>query len=217
MNYEFLKSKITIISVVSALLILVIVIVLSSQSSTKKVVSKKNSINKVITNSTDNPDENVIDVNTFNWQGKPTDPKYISIPSINAGGFVQKVGVDQRSEVGVPTNINFAGWFTPSSLPGSKGLSIIDGHVDGKTQPGIFKNLAKLKTGQKFTIEFGNGNKKTFSVTSIQQVSQEQAPSVLYSQDPAVASQLNLITCGGTFDSAAHHYLDRVIVSAVPK
>lgn len=170
---------------------------------------------EVVNNSTDDPDESPIG-DDYNWQGKDTDPKYIELKSINAGGFIQKVAVDQRKEVGVPSNVHLAGYFTSSSIPGAKGLSIIDGHVDGRSKPGIFKNLDKLKKGAIFTIEYGNGKTKKFKVTSTTLINKEKAPPVLFSQDPTVTSQLNLITCGGTYDRKVRHYQDRIIVTSVP-
>lgn len=167
----------------------------------------------VVTESTDDPSEEPLD--DYVWQGGPTDPKYIELASINAGGFIQKVGVDQRQEVGVPSNVGLAGWFIDMVKPGEKGLSIIDGHVDGRSKPGIFKQLDRLKNGDQFTVEFGNGSKKTFEVKGQTKVADSEAPAVLFSQDQG-ESQLNLITCGGTYDSNQRRYLDRIIIKSVP-
>lgn len=175
---------------------------------------KSPSYPEVVKNSTDDPDESPLD--NYVWKGKDSDPKYIDLPSIKAGGYIQKVAIDQRKEVGVPSNVNLAGYFTESSLPGSKGLSIIDGHVDGKSKPGIFKNLGKLKKGATFEVEFGSGKKQKFKVTDTRKVNKDKAPPVLFSQDPSVTSQLNLITCGGTYDKKARRYLDRIIIYSVP-
>jgi sortase (surface protein transpeptidase) len=169
---------------------------------------------EIVTQSTDNPSEEPLD--DYVWSGRPTEPKYIEIPSIGAGGFIQKVSIDQRKEVGVPSNINLAGWFIKGAIPGEKGLSIIDGHVDGISKPGIFKKLENVKVGTEFTVEFGNGSKKTFKTTGKSRVSIAVAPAVLFSQDPTVTSQLNLITCGGQYDKGNRRYLDRIIVTSVP-
>lgn len=173
-------------------------------------------IPEVVTKSTDNPDETPITEENYEWKGKDSDPKYISLTSIKAGGYIQKVSVDQRNEVGVPSNVNLAGWFKDSSIPGNKGLSVIDGHVDGLSKPGIFKNIEKLKVNDVFSIEYGNGSTKKFRVTSKTKASIADAPSILFSQDPIEVSQLNLITCGGTYDKKARRYLERIIVTSVP-
>jgi len=149
----------------------------------------------------------------YRWQGSPKEPKKIVIASIGVDGFVQKVGVDQNKEVAVPNNIHIGGWFTQSMLPGEKGLSIIDGHVDGKTQDGIFANLVKIKPDAEVSIEFGDSSKKVFRVLAVDEVEEASAASILFSQNPKVANQLNLITCGGDFNEKTRRYEKRVIVS----
>lgn len=119
---------------------------------------------EVLTYSTDKPDEAKPNKDTYKWQGQPTDPKFITMPTINNDGFIQKVGVDQNKQIAVPNNIHVAGWFNQSQLPGDKGLSIIDGHVTGRVNNGIFKDLGKLKKDDVFKIEFGNGTVKEFKM-----------------------------------------------------
>lgn len=46
----------------------------------------------------------------FNYE--PTQPKIISLPSINKEGYIQNVGVNSANSVGVPSNIHLAGWYT---------------------------------------------------------------------------------------------------------
>ena len=169
---------------------------------------------EIVTQSTDDPDEGPLD--DFVWSGGPNDPKRITLPTINAGGYIQRVGIDQRKEVAVPTNVNLAGWFIKTAIPGEKGYSVIDGHVDGRTKPGIFKNLHTIKRGAIFEVEFGNGRKQEFKVTDVIRTDIQGAPALLFNQDPTVTSQLNLITCGGRYDKQARRYLERYIVTSVP-
>jgi LPXTG-site transpeptidase (sortase) family protein len=168
----------------------------------------------VVTTSTDTPDEQKPSANTFVWKGGAADPKYIRLPTINAEGFMQGVGIDQRGAVAVPNNIHMAGWFAESMRPGEPGLSIIDGHVDGRQNDGIFKNLIKLQEGDEFTVTFGNETVKRFRVKKVSLVEAARSAAALFSRDVAVPSQLNLITCGGTFDQQTKLYDKRVIVVA---
>ena len=143
----------------------------------------------------------------------PNEPSYISLPSIGASGYIQKVGVDQYGQMAAPTNVHVAGWYVNSLLPGQAGLSIIDGHVDSYYHnQGIFGKLSQLKTGDVFTVMFGNGSKKSFEVKSAQLVAANNVPSVLFAHDPAIPNQLNLITCGGDYDGVSHTYDKRTIV-----
>lgn len=134
------------------------------------------------------------------------------MPSIGVDAYLQNVGVDQNKEVAVPSNIHMGGWFVDSVRPGDKGLSIIDGHLNGVHQDGIFINLDKVASGDTYTIEFGNGSKEQFRVKAVKVVDLDKAASVLFSQDPAITNQLTLITCGGVYDSKTKLYDKRVIV-----
>ena len=167
----------------------------------------------VVTYSTEHPVETPPQA-SYTWPGAPEDPKYLSIASVNIAGYLQHVGVDQNRQVAVPNNVHLAGWFVQSVRPGERGLSIIDGHVDGRRQEGIFKRLNKVKIGDRIDIELGSGQKRAFRTVSVTTVPEKDAATLLFSQDPKVASQLNLITCTGPFDHAAQHYNDRVIVAA---
>jgi len=156
---------------------------------------------------------------TYTSTAGPNEPSYISLPTVGAQGYIQKVGVDQYGQMAAPTNVHLAGWYVNSLLPGQAGLSIIDGHVDGYYHnQGIFGSLAKLKAGDVFTITFGNGSSKSFAVKSLQLVAAAEVPSVLFAHDPAIASQLNLITCGGDYDGVSHTYDKRtIVISALVK
>ncbi len=168
---------------------------------------------KVITYSTDKPDE-IPPPTDYSWAGGSDDPKLISLPTIDTQGFIQQVGVDQNKQVAVPTNVHMAGWFVDTVRPGQAGLAVIDGHVDGLTTGGIFRNLKKLKVGDQFSVTLGSGYTIYYAVTSVAAIDAGDAVSPLFSQDPSVASQLNLITCGGTFNTTTKTYDHRIIVTA---
>lgn len=165
----------------------------------------------VVTYSTDKPNEKKPD-DTYDWQGSARDPKKIAIPSIGVDAYLQNVGVDQKKEIAVPNNIHLGGWFVDSVRPGDKGLSIIDGHLNGRSLDGIFVQLERLKAGDTYTITFGDGQVKEFRVVKVATVPLKEAASVLFSQDPSITRQLNLVTCGGQWDKAARLYDKRVIV-----
>lgn len=114
----------------------------------------------------------------------------------------------------MPSNINLAGWFTGSPLPGQPGVSIIDGHVQGFYNPGIFKHLADTKPGNSVDVEFGNHTWRHFSVVSVQSLPASQVSSAQYTAEPGVQRQLTLITCGGPYDTANREYTNRILVRA---
>lgn len=153
-------------------------------------------------------------VNKHSAYNVPGDePKLITIPAITAEGYIQKINDDKKTgQMAVPTNINFAGWYVSAAKPGESGLSIINGHVSGRYKPAIFKNLAQLTPGDVVTITYGDDSKKNFEVLSKREVPAEQAGDYLFLKNPSINSQLNLITCGGTFNKKARQYNDRVII-----
>ena len=169
--------------------------------------------NSVVTVSTDKPDESKKNADEYNWQGGPEDPKKILIEKLNVDSYVQKMGVDQNMQIAVPSNIHLAGWFVDSVQPGKNGLSIIAGHVSGPTQDGVFKQLNQLEKGDSFKVELGNGKILNYKVIDNTDVKVEDSANILFSQDPAVKSQVNLITCGGEFDRSQDQYKNRIIIS----
>lgn len=166
---------------------------------------------EVVTHSTNTPDEQKPSF-SYKWRGQAHDPKKIVIPGIGVDSYLQNVGVDQNREVAVPSNIHMAGWFVDSVLPGERGLSIIDGHLNGVHSDGIFIDLEKVSTGAMYTIEFGDGSVKKFKVKSKQIVDMSNAASVLFSQDPSITHQVTLITCGGNYNQDERMYDKRVII-----
>lgn len=205
---RFGKKSVGVIAIVLVVAGVTTGIILNRQNNEKQAAGE------VLTYSTDKPEETKPKKETYKWQGQPTDPKFITLPTIKADGFIQKVGVDQNKQIAVPNNIHVAGWFNQSVLPGEKGLSIIDGHVTGRVNNGIFKDLDKLKDGDTFKIEFGNGTSKDFKVVKKVDVLVKDAAGVLFSQEPGIERQLNLITCSGVFDKKSQSYPNRLIVIA---
>ena len=123
-----------------------------------------------------------------------------------------RLTIDQNQQIAVPNNINIAGWFVDSVRPGEAGLSIIDGHVNGvSVNDGVFKRLNELVPGDTAQVITGEGAVVSFIVRSNQEIKTEDSATVLYSQDPNIKSQLNLITCTGNFNSSIRQYDKRQI------
>lgn len=166
---------------------------------------------ETITSSSAEPDETPVSP-AVDYKVAADQPRRILLPSIDSEGFVQRVGVDQHGAVAVPNNIHMVGWFVGNDVPGSAGLSIIDGHVQGKYQAGVFKKLEQLKAGDNFSIEFGDNSRKSFEVVSVTSYPVDGVNEPLFKKRSDIQSQLNLITCGGRYDKQANQYLERVLV-----
>ena len=166
--------------------------------------------NNVVTDSVEEPSE----TKPKEYNVAPDLPKSIKIPKIKKEGYIQLVGIDKEGRIAVPTNVYLAGWYINSVKPGEKGLSIIDGHRDGSTIGGIFRDLEKLKKGDTLTIEYGDSSIKEFEVVDLKILSVNDAYDFMYSKIEGIDIQLNLVTCGGTFNRDARTYDKRVIVRA---
>ena len=166
-----------------------------------------------VTQSSTDPSEAKVSPNDF--ANVPADqPKQILIPTIKVTGYIQKVGVDKSNQIAVPDNIYLAGWYTNSVKPGEPGLSIIDGHVLGRYNDAIFKNLINLAPGDAFSIIYGDNSEKNFTVKEVKTLPVNETAVYLMQKDPNIAKQLNLITCGGNFDKKSQQYDMRIVVKS---
>lgn len=167
----------------------------------------------VVRHSTDNPSEKRPN-SDYKWQGAPNEPKKITISSIGVDAFVQKVGIDQNNQVGVPNNIFLVGWFVETVHPGEKGLSVIDGHVVGRVNDGIFKDLGKVSKGDRIAVQLGNDTIINYEVMGSKSAVVKESVNIIFSQNPKVARQLNLVTCSGRYNPKTRSYDERLTVMA---
>jgi sortase (surface protein transpeptidase) len=92
---------------------------------------------------------------------------------------------------------------------------VIVGHVDSRSGPAVFSDLASLRTGEAVYVDRQDGTTARFVVTTREQVAKDHFPADrVYA--PTLQVSLILMTCGGAFDSASGHYRDNVLVTAVP-
>jgi sortase (surface protein transpeptidase) len=140
-------------------------------------------------------------------------PLSLTIPLIGVKTNLITLGLAAGGSMQVPSTSTVAGWFTGSPRPGAVGSSIIVGHVDSKTGPGIFYRLPELKRGDGIYVKRSDGTTAEFRVTEVQEFPKDHFPTeTVYGPTPD--AELRLITCGGTFDSVTGHYLSNIIVYA---
>lgn len=169
---------------------------------------------QVVTHSTTNPDESKPNAQAYQWRGAAGEPKTLRVPKLGIETFIQNLGVDQNKQVATPNNVHLAGWYNQSVKPGEAGLSVVVGHVTGVRSDGVFKNLSTLDVGDEIEVVKGDGSTVTYTVFATRRVREADAAAALFSQEPRLTSQLNLITCAGTFDKQANAYPDRFIAQA---
>lgn len=147
----------------------------------------------------------------------PTHPRELIIPKLNVDANVLAVGAP-NSTMAAPASAWDVGWYDKSALPGSgSGALLIDGHVnDALNSPGIFYRLASLHAGDTLTIERGDGQRFTYSVAQVRDVPLGEVDMTeMLSSAEKGKEGLNLITCGGTYDSQRQTYDHRILVFAV--
>jgi sortase (surface protein transpeptidase) len=138
-------------------------------------------------------------------------PVSLTIPAIGVHTRLIRLGITAKGTLQVPTVTSVAGWYTGSPRPGEVGSSVIAGHIDSYLGPGIFYRLSDMRRGQRIYVRRANGSLAVFSVTAVQQYPKDRFPTgQVYG--PAPDAELNLITCGGTFDYATRSYLSNTVV-----
>jgi LPXTG-site transpeptidase (sortase) family protein len=142
-------------------------------------------------------------------------PVSLTIPLIGVQTNLMTLGLNSNGELQVPplSMVSVAGWYTGSPRPGAIGSSIIVGHIDGDNEKGVFFRLRQLSAGDKIYVKRSDGTLVEFRVTSVQQYPKDHFPTeAVYG--PVPDPELRLITCGGAYDPATHHYVLNLVVYA---
>lgn len=138
-------------------------------------------------------------------------PVQISIPEIGVSSTLSILGLNPDGSVQVPSTTAQAGWYRYDVTPGQIGSAVILGHVDSYQGPGVFYRLNQLAVGSPVFVTLRNGRRLQFDVVGIRMFPKSNFPyqEVFGAREyPA----LNLVTCGGVFDSATGHYLSNIVV-----
>ena len=143
-------------------------------------------------------------------------PVSLTIPLIGVQTKLLTLGLAPDGELQVPllSQASLAGWYTGSPRPGAIGSAIIVGHVDTTKGAAVFDRLDQLTRGDKIYVKRADGTMVEFRVTSVQTYLKDHFPTEdVYG--PVPDPELRLITCGGAWDYATHHYLSNIVVYAV--
>ncbi len=138
-------------------------------------------------------------------------PLTLSIPAIGLTKPLALLGVNIDGTVQVPTDIQQPGWYQFGPSPGETGAAVILGHVDSYRGPAVFFKLRELVAGDLIGVTMANGSTAQFKVTSTAMYLKTQFPAQLV-YNAQGGSTLQLVTCGGVFDSHTGHYLSNVVV-----
>lgn len=141
-------------------------------------------------------------------------PVRLRIPAIEVDTPVIRLGLEPDGTVEVPpiTADDRAGWYRHSPTPGQVGPSVILGHVTvGAYGDGVFRDLARLRRGDRIVAGRKDGTTAEFAVTAVRTVAKADFPADDVYGD-VDRPELRLITCGGPREG--EEYRDNVIVFA---
>jgi len=143
---------------------------------------------------------------------KPFIPERIQIPSINIDATIIPVGLS-KGIMQVPKDWDTVGWLNTQGFNvGDNGYSVMAGHYDSKTGKAVFYDLKRLHSQDEVIILGTDGSKRIFLVISYIIMEAVYDPNKFSIFGKSDTSNLNLITCAGTFNQTTHHYDKRLVV-----
>jgi hypothetical protein len=140
-------------------------------------------------------------------------PVRIGIPAINVNADIDQVGLAPDGTMAEQplSRANRAAWYRLGPTPGQVGPAVIVGHVDTKHAKAVFYKLNQLRPGDMVSVTRADGRTVTFIVDGLAMYPKDHFPtSKVYAATRYPA--LRLITCGGSFDTAAGSYVDNIVV-----
>ena len=141
-------------------------------------------------------------------------PVRLSVPILNISAKVVQLGLNRNGTVQVPSNVRDTGWYRWGPTPGQIGSAVILGHVDSFRGPGVFFRLRDLAKGNHVVVTLANGRAVTFRVTAVRTYSKTRFPAhLVYGSHGSRA--LQLVTCGGKFNSTTGSYESNVVVFSI--
>jgi LPXTG-site transpeptidase (sortase) family protein len=142
-------------------------------------------------------------------------PTRLVIADIGVDAPLPPLRLDQNRVLLPPGDLDTAGWYARSAVPGAVGPAILAGHVDDTETAGVFARLHELQPGAAITVQLSDGTSRRYRMDRSEDVAKTEFPTAeVYGPTPN--SQLRIITCNGPYDFNALHYRNNLVVFAVP-
>lgn len=138
-------------------------------------------------------------------------PIRLRVPSLGVNADVEYVELAGDGAMDVPKYPGNVAWYQPGPKPGEPGNAIIAGHVDWGGRTAVFWGLRTLTPGNVIEVVAADGGRYEFVVDWLKWYDAETAPvDEVFGQSGA--TELTMITCGGSFDQRTRQYLSRLVV-----
>ncbi len=138
-------------------------------------------------------------------------PVSLSIPAIGLNTPLSELGLNANHTIEVPSSFQVPGWYKFGPSPGQRGSAVILGHVDSYLGPAVFFKLRDLRPGDRVNVTLADRVIAHFEVRQIATYQKSSFPALQVYGSHGY-SGLQLVTCGGIFDSQTGHYLSNVVV-----
>jgi len=144
------------------------------------------------------------------------DPVRLDIPSLGIHAPVVRRGLTDGTIDPPPYSTpGVTGWYGGGPAPGAAGAALIVGHVDTETGPAVFLRLGDARPHTEVDVTRADRSVAVFTVEAVEVVPKAHFDAArVYGSDAPGRPELRLITCGGTFDPAAHAYTANLVVYA---
>ena len=145
-------------------------------------------------------------------------PRYLYIDKLGIKkARIFEVGVNSKGQMKTPKTNYDAAWYNGSSLPGTGGTAVFNGHNGGPSSYGIFKKLNTLKAGDIIKVEMGDGRTFSYRVYDNFEVKLSEADKkmpLLMTTPVDGQESISIITCIGEYSIKQKTYLSRQFLRA---
>jgi sortase (surface protein transpeptidase) len=139
-------------------------------------------------------------------------PTHLTIPGLGVSTRLVGLGLNGDGTVEVPSDPDAAGWFRLGTVPGARGSAVILGHVDSVDGPAVFADLTSVRIPDRVQVALSDDTTVTFEVTAVETYANDDFPADLVYAGTRRGRELNLVTCGGEYDSERGGYQSNVVV-----
>ncbi|MEZ4706823.1 MAG: class F sortase [Caldilineaceae bacterium] len=142
----------------------------------------------------------------------PSPPERLKIPRLGVDAIIESIGLADDGSMGAPTYVEDVAWYNRGAIPGEIGKAVLAGHLDAiGGVPAVFYRIGSLQAGDSVIVVHADGGESHFEVTHTRVYPYAETPF----EDIfgfTLQSELNLITCTGSWSRSTQNYTDRLVV-----